>query len=78
MTLQFRMSVLLAREEEAKRAEEKAAAANSPLLYNHKIVNGDKISKVTQKIGMVVTSKNLLIYLKYFCKWNNVPNLKTC
>lgn len=44
--MQFRMSVLLAREEEAKRAEEKAAAANSPLLYNHKIVNGDKISKV--------------------------------
>ncbi|KAH9641250.1 hypothetical protein HF086_016423 [Spodoptera exigua] len=41
----FRMSVLLAREEEAKRAEEKAAAANSPLLYNHKVVNGDKISK---------------------------------
>ena len=40
------MSVLLAREEEAKRAEEKAAAANSPLLYNHKLVNGDKISKV--------------------------------
>lgn len=40
------MSVLLAREEEAKRAEEKAAAANSPLLYNHKTVNGDKISKV--------------------------------
>ncbi|XP_022820218.1 E3 ubiquitin-protein ligase MGRN1 isoform X2 [Spodoptera litura] len=45
VTPEFRMSVLLAREEEAKRAEEKAAAANSPLLYNHKIVNGDKISK---------------------------------
>ncbi|KAF9416458.1 hypothetical protein HW555_006219 [Spodoptera exigua] len=45
VTPEFRMSVLLAREEEAKRAEEKAAAANSPLLYNHKVVNGDKISK---------------------------------
>ncbi|CAD0196533.1 unnamed protein product [Chrysodeixis includens] len=45
VTPEFRMSVLLAREEEAKRAEEKSAAANSPLLYNHKIVNGDKISK---------------------------------
>ncbi|CAB3234701.1 unnamed protein product [Arctia plantaginis] len=45
VTPEFRMSVLLAREEEAKRAEEKAAAANSPLLYNHKGVNGDKISK---------------------------------
>lgn len=44
--MQFRMSVLLAREEEAKRAEEKAAAAHSPLLCNHKGVNGDKISKV--------------------------------
>ncbi|XP_063892338.1 E3 ubiquitin-protein ligase MGRN1 isoform X1 [Helicoverpa armigera] len=44
VTPEFRMSVLLAREEEAKRAEEKAAA-NSPLLYNHHIVNGDKISK---------------------------------
>ncbi|XP_075969142.1 mahogunin ring finger 1 isoform X2 [Anticarsia gemmatalis] len=45
VTPEFRMSVLLAREEEAKRAEEKAAAAHSPLLYNHKVVNGDKISK---------------------------------
>ncbi|XP_059061789.1 E3 ubiquitin-protein ligase MGRN1 [Achroia grisella] len=45
ITPEFRMSVLLAREEEAKRAEEKTAA-NSPLLYNHKNVNGtDKISK---------------------------------
>ncbi|KAM3961819.1 mahogunin ring finger 1 [Aphomia sociella] len=45
VTPEFRMSVLLAREEEAKRAEEKAAA-NSPLLYNHKNLNGtEKISK---------------------------------
>ncbi|KAJ0180280.1 hypothetical protein K1T71_003684 [Dendrolimus kikuchii] len=44
VTPEFRMSVLLAREEEAKRAEEKVAA-NSPLLYNHKHLNGDKISK---------------------------------
>lgn len=45
---QFRMSVLLAREDETKRAEEKAsAAASSPLLCNHKGLNGtDKMSKV--------------------------------
>lgn len=47
VTPEFRMSVLLAREEESKRAEEKSAAAHSPLLYNHKLGNhnGDKISK---------------------------------
>ncbi|KAG6448689.1 hypothetical protein O3G_MSEX005649 [Manduca sexta] len=46
ITPEFRMSVLLAREEEAnKRAEEKTAA-NSPLLYNHKPLNcNEKISK---------------------------------
>lgn len=41
------MSVLLAREEDAKRAEEKAAA-NSPLLYNPKILNGVKSTKMSK------------------------------
>ncbi|XP_013140746.1 PREDICTED: RING finger protein 157 [Papilio polytes] len=44
LTPEFRMSVLLAREEEAKRAEEKAVAS-SPLLYNHNGLSSDKLSK---------------------------------
>lgn len=42
---QFRMSVLLAREEEAKRSDEKAVAS-SPLLYNHNGFSTEKLSKV--------------------------------
>ncbi|KAL0841748.1 hypothetical protein ABMA28_014014 [Loxostege sticticalis] len=42
VTPEFRMSVLLAREEQAKAAEEKAA--HSPLLYNHNGIN-DKLTK---------------------------------
>ncbi|XP_013182357.1 PREDICTED: E3 ubiquitin-protein ligase MGRN1 isoform X1 [Papilio xuthus] len=44
LTPEFRMSVLLAREEEAKRAEDKAVAS-SPLLYNHNGLSSDKLSK---------------------------------
>ncbi|CAH2240384.1 jg2993, partial [Pararge aegeria aegeria] len=45
ITPEFRMSVLLAREEEAKRAEEKAA---SPLLYTRNSINAvDKLSKTS-------------------------------
>ncbi|CAH2074658.1 unnamed protein product, partial [Iphiclides podalirius] len=44
LTPEFRMSVLLAREEEAKRAEEKAVAS-SPLLYNHNGLSAEKLSK---------------------------------
>ncbi|XP_049866744.1 E3 ubiquitin-protein ligase MGRN1 isoform X2 [Pectinophora gossypiella] len=45
VTPEFRMSVLLAREEEARAREEKAAAT-SPLLYTHPAVNGtDNVSK---------------------------------
>ncbi|XP_068629589.1 E3 ubiquitin-protein ligase MGRN1 isoform X1 [Battus philenor] len=45
LTPEFRMSVLLAREEESKRAEEKVVAS-SPLLYNHNgISSSDKLSK---------------------------------
>ncbi|XP_012551644.2 E3 ubiquitin-protein ligase MGRN1 isoform X2 [Bombyx mori] len=40
LTPEFRMSVLLAREEEAKRADEKTAAS-SPLLHDHKLMNGE-------------------------------------
>ncbi|XP_052737474.1 E3 ubiquitin-protein ligase MGRN1 [Bicyclus anynana] len=45
LTPEFRMSVLLAREEEAKRAEEKAA---SPLLYSRNSISAlDKLSKTS-------------------------------